>query len=85
LEPVLYPRRRVLGASPPSEAVHGATAPDGFDPRGFASAVALLGLFSQKVVTPILNANTKDLHAGFDLFGVCDFCAEQSIDAVDLT
>lgn len=33
----------------------------------------------------LLNANAKDPTKGIDLFGVCDFCAEQGFDAVDLT
>jgi sugar phosphate isomerase/epimerase len=33
----------------------------------------------------LLNANRADGTKGIDLFGVCDYCAEQGIDAVDLT
>jgi sugar phosphate isomerase/epimerase len=33
----------------------------------------------------LLNARAKDASAGIDLFDVCDFCAKQDIDAVDLT
>jgi len=33
----------------------------------------------------LLNANLKDPAQGIDLFGVCDFCAEHDIEAVDLT
>lgn len=33
----------------------------------------------------LLNANAKDASKGIDLFGVCDFCAEQGFDAIDLT
>lgn len=32
-----------------------------------------------------LEANLKDPSAGIDLFGVCDFCAQHDIPAVDLT
>jgi sugar phosphate isomerase/epimerase len=32
-----------------------------------------------------LNANLADPTTGIDLFGVCDFCVEQEIEAVDLT
>ena len=33
----------------------------------------------------LLNANAKDSHQGVDLFQVCDFCAQQGFDGVDLT
>ncbi len=33
----------------------------------------------------LLNANAKDKATGIDLFGVCDFCAAQGFDGVDLT
>jgi len=33
----------------------------------------------------LLEANAKDPATGVDLFGVCDFCAKQGSDAVDLT
>jgi sugar phosphate isomerase/epimerase len=33
----------------------------------------------------LLNENMKDATKGIDLFGVCDFCAKQNIEAVDLT
>lgn len=33
----------------------------------------------------LLNANRADHAKGIDLFGVCDYCAENGIDAVDLT
>lgn len=33
----------------------------------------------------LLNANAKDPTKGVDLFRVCDFCAEEGFDAVDLT
>jgi len=33
----------------------------------------------------LLNANAKDPKTGIDLFQVCDFCAQQGFDAVDLT
>jgi len=33
----------------------------------------------------LLNANIKDPSKGVDLFQVCDFCAEQNFDAVDVT
>jgi sugar phosphate isomerase/epimerase len=33
----------------------------------------------------LLNANAKDSAQGVDLFKICDFCAEQGFDAVDLT
>lgn len=33
----------------------------------------------------LLNANQEDASQGIDLFGVCDFCAKQDIEAVDLT
>ena len=33
----------------------------------------------------LLNARAKDAAQGVDLFQVCDFCAEQGFDAVDLT
>jgi sugar phosphate isomerase/epimerase len=33
----------------------------------------------------LLNANAKDPGRGVDLFRICDFCAEQGFDAVDLT
>ena len=33
----------------------------------------------------LLNANLKDASKGIDLFGVCDFCAQHNIEAVDLT
>ena len=33
----------------------------------------------------LLTANAKDAKTGIDLFGVCDFCAKQNVDAVDLT
>ncbi|MGH8046358.1 MAG: sugar phosphate isomerase/epimerase family protein [Chthoniobacterales bacterium] len=33
----------------------------------------------------LLMANAKDPGTGIDLFGVCDFCAKQGSDAVDLT
>lgn len=33
----------------------------------------------------LLNENLKDASKGIDLFGVCDFCARQNIEAVDLT
>ena len=33
----------------------------------------------------LLIANAKDAGKGVDLFGVCDFCAKQNADAVDLT
>lgn len=33
----------------------------------------------------LLNAHAKDPNQGVDLFGVCDFCARQGFDAVDLT
>ena len=33
----------------------------------------------------LLNANLKDPTKGVDLFQVCDFCAEQNFDAVDVT
>ncbi len=33
----------------------------------------------------LLNANAKDKTKGVDLFGVCDFCAKEGFDAVDLT
>jgi sugar phosphate isomerase/epimerase len=33
----------------------------------------------------LLNENTRDPGRGIDLFGVCDFCALQGFDAVDLT
>ncbi len=32
-----------------------------------------------------LNANIADATTGIDLFGVCDFCVKQDIEAVDLT
>jgi sugar phosphate isomerase/epimerase len=32
-----------------------------------------------------LNANTADPATGIDLFGVCDFCTQHDIEAVDLT
>lgn len=32
-----------------------------------------------------LNANAKDATKGIDLFGVCDFCAKQGFDGVDVT
>jgi sugar phosphate isomerase/epimerase len=32
-----------------------------------------------------LNENIRDPATGIDLFGVCDFCAEHDIEAVDLT
>ena len=32
-----------------------------------------------------LNANMADPTKGMDLFGVCDFCAQHDIEAVDLT
>ena len=35
--------------------------------------------------TELLTANAKDAGTGVDLFGVCDFCAQQNVDAVDLT
>jgi sugar phosphate isomerase/epimerase len=33
----------------------------------------------------LLNANAKDPSKGVDLFRVCDFCAEQGLDGVDVT
>lgn len=33
----------------------------------------------------LLNANRTDSTKGIDLFGVCDFCAQHDIEAVDLT
>ena len=33
----------------------------------------------------LLLANAKEASTGMDLFAVCDFCAQQDIDAVDLT
>ncbi len=33
----------------------------------------------------LLNANAKDSSQGVDLFQICDFCAKQNFDAVDLT
>lgn len=33
----------------------------------------------------LLNANAKDPRQGVDLFKVCDFCATQGFDAVDVT
>ena len=33
----------------------------------------------------LLNANMKDASQGIDLFGVCGFCAQHDIEAVDLT
>jgi sugar phosphate isomerase/epimerase len=33
----------------------------------------------------LLNANAKDKSQGLDLFQVCDFCAKQDFDAVDVT
>src|SRR6185436_3598791 len=33
----------------------------------------------------LLNANAKDASQGVNLFQVCDFCAKQGFDAVDLT
>ena len=33
----------------------------------------------------LLKANAKDAGTGVDLFGVCEFCAKQNVDAVDLT
>jgi sugar phosphate isomerase/epimerase len=33
----------------------------------------------------LLNANAKDSSKGVDLFRVCDFCAEQGFDGVDVT
>jgi len=33
----------------------------------------------------LLEANAKDASRGIDLFGVCDFCAKQGFDAVDVT
>ena len=33
----------------------------------------------------LLNANARDKTKGIDLFGVCDFCAKEGFDAVDLT
>jgi sugar phosphate isomerase/epimerase len=33
----------------------------------------------------LLNANARDAGQGVDLFQVCDFCARQGFDAVDLT
>jgi sugar phosphate isomerase/epimerase len=33
----------------------------------------------------LLNANLKDASQGVDLFQVCDFCAKQNFDAVDVT
>jgi sugar phosphate isomerase/epimerase len=33
----------------------------------------------------LLNENLKDASKGIDLFGVCDFCAKQEIEACDLT
>ena len=33
----------------------------------------------------LLTANAKDASTGIDLFAVCNFCAEQNVDAVDLT
>ena len=33
----------------------------------------------------LLNANAKDKSQGMDLFQVCDFCAKENFDAVDLT
>ena len=32
-----------------------------------------------------LNANLADSSKGIDLFGVCDFCVEQDIEAIDMT
>ena len=32
-----------------------------------------------------LNANIADPKTGIDLFGVCDFCVQHDIEAVDLT
>ena len=33
----------------------------------------------------LLNANAKNPSTGIDLFAVCDFCARQNLDAIDLT
>ena len=33
----------------------------------------------------LLNQNMKDAAKGMDLFGVCDFCARNNLEAVDLT
>lgn len=33
----------------------------------------------------LLNANIKNASKGVDLFQVCDFCAQQNFDAVDVT
>jgi sugar phosphate isomerase/epimerase len=33
----------------------------------------------------LLNANAKNPGTGIDLFGVCDFCAKQGFDGVDVT
>jgi sugar phosphate isomerase/epimerase len=33
----------------------------------------------------LLNAHAKDASQGIDLFGVCDFCAQQGFDGVDVT
>src|ERR1700742_1852162 len=33
----------------------------------------------------LLNENVKDASKGIDLFAVCDFCAKQNMEAIDLT
>jgi sugar phosphate isomerase/epimerase len=49
---------------------------------GRASFTATLNAYS---FLDQLNANRADTSKGVDLFGVCDFCAQHDIQAVDLT
>lgn len=64
----------------PAAAAHAASAP--IRRTGGSHLRPSLNAFS---FLELLNANAKDPSQGLDLFQVCDFCAQQGFDAVDLT
>jgi len=51
---------------------------------GLAALAPLAAASSSRFLEP-LTENRSDPWKGIDLFGVCDFCAEHDIEAVDLT
>ena len=74
-------RRAVLAATVlPFAEVSGAFAP--VQRVGGALLKPAINAFS---FLELLNANMKDASQGIDLFGVCGFCAQHDIEAVDLT
>ena len=83
-------RRRLLAASAwlPFAAVGGlplATAGAAYAPIRRSGGSHLRPSLNAFSFLELLNANMKDAGRGVDLFQVCDFCAEQGFDAVDLT